>query len=918
MPPQAAPRGHKRRRRPLATPPKSPAEPPVHRARTGSASGGRGRGRRDQGWLASLMRALGLLIMLIAVSEVQPGAADLRLEEPIFQGYDCSDPWRIQEYASRPPIKCPSRPDTVTKSDTRVYQLLQKEERSMIRAIRCSRRTTSYEYYCGSADHATPSGTTSRYYSANPLDKWTCHQIATGDHMYRPRSTTPREYQKALEFHVPANKLVEARYFKAGYEWREWNINAWTLSCANSHHVWNNTGTVHMVSHQDDQISWQEIELEWDRFNNSLVDVDQRMPLEGCSGHSGWCKGGQYTYLFEDPKSDAQVACPLAVMRESQANVYTKTDAANVTQYLVSHVEDEGHFYIKLTGKTHLCSRLLFGTNDPDIFVLPLAQDDNDSVAWGEPIQRQLPPSHHSLHTFVTSQGNYLYWSLSGQASKEFDILRQVECENIKRRTRTELYLEQHVPGLNAALMRNGTFLYRSGEVSYLYSCTPVQLYAVNTDRCYNKLPVTPVINSSATDQTQGNGTDAEGRPTLFLTPESRILSPLAVKEPCTNLLISKYQAIGGQWYSVNPTILPSLPPSPVPINVRKPLPVFRPEDLTTGGVYLKKNMNGLQRRLFFRSIKEMVEAKIARNTSPADLRPEDDVPITIFTLFKDAKETIEAITVSAFKKAMGWIYDMGIYASAILSVYYAYAICKWIFQAVSGMFLQYQANGLGFHLLWGLPMLTHTFMARFYRNHRRRRQRENARNAALYEAGLSSDSEDDGQHPPPAPPPRPLHTMGRRATPSAPPPTINEEDPEGYLTMRPVTIANSAAASRPQGSASDRPRPITACSTTTTVTTVGETRAPTAPATKTTATAAAASPVVPRLASPASAATGIHAYRNRMYPGIPPSTLAEETTGEVLRSMNLLPSNDVSQTPDAQTPASADPGIRVPKGQTG
>ena len=695
--------------------------------------------RRQKPWLASLTGLLGLALLCIT------GAfGSVTLHDPRFLAYDCSRPWQIREFASRPNSECPKRQGSVTKEPTRVYQLLQKETKTTIKAIRCARRSSIVEFYCGAYDHSTPSASTSYYYWPRPLGYYDCRRLAIGDHQYVPASTTDKEHQPQPKFHTQENQWTIARYFKAGHDYRAWDVNDWTISCKNS--IMMREGkAMRMVSHVSDQLIWKHHELEWDRDSGTLIDLERGQQLMNCTVGSDSCDSMEFTYLITDPRTDTDLSCPLGLMRESRANIFRDTKPnGTFTEHLVSHPEDSGHFYLPLTGKVNECSRMLYSTSDPDVFVFPLPLRPDDPATWGQPIRRTLSDQSHSLYKQTTQLANYQYYRISGQAQEEFDVILQNDCYHRKRTARTEHYLEAHVPGLLAALMSNGTFITRSGELSYLYSCRPLHVIAIEAKRCYDKLPV----RVATVEQTVLNNTlmttgqsPAYQEPTLFMSPESRILTPFAVEETCSTVLVSKYQAVGGQWYSVTPKVLPAPPPRPLPLNLRKPSDVFSPEDMLTGTVYVKRRMSNLQRRLFIRVIQQVIDAKFARQIRLAQIQPNDENPISLTDMFRDAMPTIQNAATSAVKKMLGWVYDFGVYVSAFVGAGYIYAAARWICQAIFGMAMQYQAKGFGRHMLWGLPNLAPAFTTRFYRNYKRKMRRGDP------ERG-------------PTPPPRPMVTL--------------------------------------------------------------------------------------------------------------------------------------------------------------
>ena len=640
----------------------------------------------------------------------------ISLTMPTLYGYDCSSPTNIREYSPNRMADCPARQGTVEKLPPREYQLLQREEFTTIPAVVCQRRFSKLEYHCGAYDHSATSLETTKLDRPHLFNAQECWSLSKGE-----------KYVPALARHlkgvsIPELTEVEVDYFVNGED----HLADSQVRCSNS---WNVEQGIELVTRRYERIFWENHSLLWTRADGSLVDIARNQHLGNCGATEGFCIVGDMTYVWHNPLLEETLRCPLAYFRQTNASEFWDTHMdgqRNVTtRHLVSQVNDRAHFRIQIQGVRNECSRQILTTQHPQLYVLPLGVQPTDTAAWGRPLERELPIDNLDLSLEIVTMAEYIYHRLTTQATEEFDRVLEAECEMKKSKLLTDHVLEAIVPGLLAQTYKNGTFAARAGEVSYLYNCEKVPVRPVEVSTCYDKLPVT-IVGVNRILELQGlhhlNLTD-KGAPTLFLTPGSRVLTPIATEVACTNLLPAKYKGNAG-WFTSTPLIMPASQPDPLPVDARTPEEIFEKENLGTGAIYKTGAIAALQRRLFLPQVKEAFTFKLAGQLD--HYRADSDQPLGLSSLFTDAQDFVqEAATTSIFGPLKAMFYTFGVYAGACIGFFYLYSLVKWIISLVSGVYLQYQARGrVGWHMLWGLPPLQNAFLHRFYRNHRRRRDR--------------------------------------------------------------------------------------------------------------------------------------------------------------------------------------------------
>ena len=654
-----------------------------------------------------VMIILGTVIHLTDTKPVQ-------LALPTLQAFDCSKPQDIREFSPNHMEACPTRKGQVHRLQPRRYQLLQREEFTTIPTLVCRRRYSKLEYYCGTYDHAAVSLGTTELDRPEPFTPEECRRMITAK-TYRPKDTKHN-------ITVPPNTEVQADYFVSGLDYLGTDdLGYYQVRCQNGY---NTEHHIHLVTRRYDKISWQEHTLRWTRETDTLVDVAHNQGLGSCLVEREFCIIGATTYVWTNPKNNDTLRCPLAAIRETQAAEYIDTQMVqgeNVTErHLVSLTKDAANFRLQLHGIRNECSRQIRLTQHDGLYVLPLEHLVTDTAAWGEPIPRALPDDNVKISLEVSQLASYTWYKLADQATKEFDAILEAECQMKQSKALTDHILEQTAPGLLAQTYRNGTFAARAGEVSYLYTCESVIVQPVEAEHCYDKLPVqfgdtSRILNLEGLKHI--NLTDAE-KPRLFLTPGSRILTPIATEVSCTSLLPATYRGREG-WFIANPHIVRVKGPDPLPVDTRTPNRVFEKENLTTGAVYETRAMEGLQRRLFKDQVKEAIAEKWADQVDV--LRPEIQTPLGINNVFHNAQDFVKETAInSLFGPLKGFIQTFGMYGGVAVGLYYIYTALSWIVRLV---LMQYQARGPGLHMLWGLPPLQHAFLHRFYRNQRRRRQ---------------------------------------------------------------------------------------------------------------------------------------------------------------------------------------------------
>ena len=111
-------------------------------------------------------------------------------------------------------------------------------------------------------------------------------------------------------------------------------------------------------------------------------------------------------------------------------------------------------------------------------------------------ITRELQKDELKLSNFTTKRDDFIYHEISRKLHREFASVLHDECRENLRKTKSEHFLDQHMPNFHTYRLGGSNYLTASVEVAYFYKCRPQLVAAIRAQTCYDALPVEVAQNN--------------------------------------------------------------------------------------------------------------------------------------------------------------------------------------------------------------------------------------------------------------------------------------------------------------------------------------------------------------------------------------------------------------------------------------
>ena len=590
-----------------------------------------------------------------------------------FIGYDCSKPKYVRDMAFTPPSSC-ERHHTVTSTRNASFQLLQYEHRRTAKGFRCRILDTREVAYCGVYDHQT----------ARPLLSYVDLPISVSEEQCLEMISTTQYVDIAgRKYNLAMNQINYISFFEAGSTWSAGDISkgeSQESKCQGAR--WYAAGHAYdgvVVAHR------MKIEIADEDFvarDGSLYAQATSMKL-GCEFERSFCRTASYTYTWRVEPNH----CPLAVSRPTRGLI-ARTDDGTDT-YMST---DDSLIRLVLLESTYMCDRRVYKTNYKDLYLV--------STETQEPFRRQLNPAEASISTYVRNRDDFLYHHIINQVEEELNDFLGNDCKRQERNAKTDYFLRRTHPGIVTFYMENGTFATGSGDVLWVYQCSPVVVTAKEVSRCYDALPVrrAPV-----------EGGDPQANETLFLEPITHRLRRHASVLPCSPLFVQKYKAQNDAWIVANPKI--HVGGEPLPYKYDGAATQFRWDRLpgmSGGGAYTPGTLDDKERLLEFADFREEI-----RNNIPSQMYEESDrdlVPLT--SVFPNSPPALEWLSPS-LSKWLGILESFGSIVSLLGGLCFIWLLLCQLATCLTNAYFSFKATGFSRQL--ALACCPSSFLTRSY-----------------------------------------------------------------------------------------------------------------------------------------------------------------------------------------------------------
>ena len=494
------------------------------------------------------------ILMQKLLDPIDQEAIISRADKHYLIAFDCSTPTSaptatssfIENHCDR--TAHVDRDDFDVPSTIRKYQILHLENERKIDGWRCSQTLTRTIVQCGWSDYATHFSRESQYAEPQIIKKSVCKHMVDNEQFIDTIGGLHR---------IKKGTLTKVSYYEAGEE-----------KFSSSDHIDCEGGRVRvdgkirssMIVFVTYLISVDK-EIIVQREDRSLVAFFTNVRLP-CSLADKACIAGTVTFVWPKPESNYY---NLKVSRTIDAQIIS---AHRVDQVLMS--TDNSGIRLSLGAKTVICGRTVTSTKYSELYVYCLT--DDDGLPKATKFERKLEPDDiKGYHLYITTSQDSLYYEITEQMRKEFAFTKRQECSMRKRLTSIEQYISRTDPNFHTYSFASNTFLTTSGEITYTYKCRPTIVEALNSQYCFDALPVVEITydNSSKMNfnsQHFGGKANSNAKvddakdeiewPTLYMEPLTHRLSNVANVVPCTAGMYSMYKDILGRWFLLRPEIL--------------------------------------------------------------------------------------------------------------------------------------------------------------------------------------------------------------------------------------------------------------------------------------------------------------------------------------------------------------------------
>lgn len=612
-----------------------------------------------------------------------------------LEGYDCAQPREVYDITLGEVRDCNKKQKAVTMVNV-TYQLVQEEETTRFKGLKCTVIRTRTVDFCGNADHKTSAATENEF-----------------EHSLSPTIDQCRLWHRALKYTDPTGathdlKLHQRtiiRYYEKGRDY----VSSNQVSCKGENHRIKGVIVPEVVVAVHLKIT-----LEAERFvqaEDELLAATSQIHLP-CTKHEDGCQTADGTFAWHLEEG----YCNIAVMRENVHGAEVTTDKGEI----VFMSNDGSLVRLIRKGTRTACGRIIYITNYPGVYL--------HADLTLQPFHRKVDPAEFKLASFTANLNDYLYATISERLEDETNFSLRHDCEAQAKAAKQQYWAQWREPGLVTFLLEPGVFASSSGEVLYHYRCRPLVVRAIDTNRCYQALPVQTVDNDihnvaadskmDAFQPTLYQPETGEGRPMLFLEPITHRLSRFGIAVPCSGRFQSKYRNKQGDWIMATPAIHRA--PAPKLTDLRdKERARESPKEISwsEGGIYNQQEVDSIERSLEFSRARMALGSKLTEQAIHFD----PNGSIGPGHLFPDVP-TFAQMTTGFLAKILSFIHYTGETCAVFLvALFVSRALMTLAGGCFRGWFI-HKEHGCGRQLVW-LFVPDWMIFRRYHRDRKRRRR---------------------------------------------------------------------------------------------------------------------------------------------------------------------------------------------------
>ena len=515
------------------------------------------RHRRATSWLNEQKPTADMKDLVLAPRPGSDSPETAEDADRIFQAYDCSSP--IDKKTVRPPPKvdCERGRGEVMAVMKTQYTLMQSVPHYRINVTSCTLKRHVMPMYCGVYDHQTVNTQDMEWNKPIKLNAADCRAYIQ-TRRYSVILQVSDSNVKTTEWDILLNQNNRFKYNSHGIT----TLREKEVSCvgANYYSPSKEATLSRTVRWVQDELLLFEDEILVQPDGTMQTHKKQRTLPAHCFPGNGFCKGEDETWVWNVPTSEDQ--CRLfAVRAQIEGEEYI---AQTGTGLKTVFVDNQKLIRLHKGQSVHQCNKMVYKTNYQNLYLFDNRHDD-----WGQ--KRPIPEADLSMNTYMNMKQEYVKETIEEEVDRLVRDLMERWCKEEQlndARQYGELAARVHARGEGETVHLEGSrFATAAGEAWYTYLCKPLSVIAIDTDKCYDAMPVKLYAADrtvmDAMEMQRRKAVGAEGTDYVppqqmqyYMEPITRRLTTVAKEVPCTQYLPAVYENKKGNWMQTTPILM--------------------------------------------------------------------------------------------------------------------------------------------------------------------------------------------------------------------------------------------------------------------------------------------------------------------------------------------------------------------------
>ncbi len=280
-------------------------------------------------------------------------------------------------------------------------------------------------------------------------------------------------------------------------------------------------------------------------------------------------------------------------------------------------VDDQKLIRFEVKAAKLKCGQQIYPTNFDNFFLAELALEET----FGD---RKVKGMDVDLAAHFRQQGNWI----AGQIQTSFEDFAQSllatlckqDVGKYSKSLETLAARQNAITSGGAVALKDGLFLTPAGEAWKVYRCQAVDVMPVESDKCYDSLPV----QLPPGHVTLLTGNDTATPTAVFLGPSSRMLTTEGAEVPCVPQFGLYYRTSKGKWITSTPTIVETSAPKTLPHVLDRPhwKSTWHQYKFDGSGIYPTSFLNKMKQHLMLPRRRELIPHAILQKIDAESLHP--------------------------------------------------------------------------------------------------------------------------------------------------------------------------------------------------------------------------------------------------------------------------------------------------------